>query len=837
MGTRTQSRRGRDRSIKCRQRTSRAMRRLAVETLESRTLLSATVPLPANWQATPIALPHFLAGSDDAGSTTPSGLAPNQVRGAYGLGTYAGGVLSNGITFDGIQGDGSGQTIAIVDAYDDPNAASDLNAFSNYFGLPTFGGAGNPTFARLNQRGGTTLPGTDPNGPWHSTGNSTWELEESLDIEWAHAMAPMANIILFEASNASNGLYTAVQTAAHTPGVVAISMSWGGSEFDGETSCDSNYFVTPAGHLGGAASTGGADLPGGVTFLAAAGDSGAFAPDTMTITPNYPASSPNVVAVGGTSLTVDGTDYVSESGWGYGDWSGLLGGGGGGISANERQPSYQSGVVSTFSTTRRTYPDVAADADPNTGVALYDSWDFGQSTPWLPGALGGTSLACPLWAGMIAVADEGRAIGGLGSLDGPSQTLPALYSLPATDFHDITSGGNGPSPTYDAGSGYDLATGIGSPVGNLLLPQLVNGPGVTQPAAASPSPVIGTTTSLSVLGADAAGESTLTYTWAATTIPAGAAAPLFSANGTNAAKDITATFSRAGSYAFQVTITDQGGLSTTSSVTVTVNSVFSTIVVSPATTPVEHGKTEQLTATAKDQFNVALGKQPAFTWKTTVGKIGAKGLFTAPVAAGSCVVTATSGTIHGTGDVTVVNQSSVLAGIEASPLPYAPQQAATAVTSTLAVSDADSPDLARATIAVGSGYQKGSDVLAFKNTAKIRGKWNAATGTLTLSGSDTVADYQAALRAVTYRNTSAGPTAGARTVTFQVNDGSTNSNSLSRTIQVSASASALPAGQAAGIDGLILAAAAPGDPPSLSAAPEANRSLFAGVANWLEPSG
>src|SRR5208283_5767885 len=108
-------------------------------------------------------------------------LTPNQVRGAYGLGSFANGVVSNGISFAGIQGDGRGQTIAIVDAYDYPTALSDLDAFSSYYGLPTFNGTGDPTFERLNQTGGTTLPGTDPSGP----SDNDWEGEAAMDIEWA----------------------------------------------------------------------------------------------------------------------------------------------------------------------------------------------------------------------------------------------------------------------------------------------------------------------------------------------------------------------------------------------------------------------------------------------------------------------------------------------------------------------------------------------------------------------------------------------------------------------------------------------------------------------------
>jgi len=450
-------------------------RRLA--TVLALATLTASTSLAQAQSVTSTAQSALLNTANYAGSSTPHGLTPNQVRGAYGLGSYTNGTLSNGLSFAGIQGDGRGQTIAIVDAYDNPNAASDLNAFSSHFGLPTFGGAGNPTFQKLSQTGTSSLPGTDPAGPYHSTGNSTWEQEEALDIEWAHVIAPLANITLYEASNTSAGLYTAAQTAASTPGVVVVSMSWSGSEFSGQTAYDS-YFTTPAGHIGGSASIGGTGIAGRVTFVASAGDAGAYAQGTSTISPQYPATSRNVVAVGGTTLTVTGSNpnysYGSETAWGNGVTSGTAGGGGGGISTQESQPAYQSGVVNAFSTTQRTYPDVSLDANPTTGVPIYDSWDFGTSTPWLYGYEGGTSLAAPLFAGMVALADESRAIAGNGSLDGPTQTLPALYSLPNADFHDITSGSIGPSPTYAATTGYDLATGRGSPVGDLLIPGLAN---------------------------------------------------------------------------------------------------------------------------------------------------------------------------------------------------------------------------------------------------------------------------------------------------------------------------------------------------------------------------
>ncbi len=483
-------------------------------------------------------------------------------------------------------------------------------------------------------------------------------------------MAPMANIILFEADDASDNLYTAVQTAANTPGVVAVSMSWSGPEFSGESSYDSTYFTTPPGHIGGSATLGGTGLPGNVTFLAATGDYGPYAPGTTTLTPQYPAASPNVVAVGGTTLSVNGNAYGGETAWGNGTDSGFYYGGGGGISAFESQPAYQKGVVNAFSTVQRTYPDVAADADPGSGVSIYDTYDFGSSTPWA--TYGGTSLACPLWAGIVAVADEGRAIAGKGSLDGPSQTLPQLYKLPAADFNDITTGNNG----YLAGPGYDLATGIGTPVANLLVPALMAGPVVSTAAAANPNPVTGKTTNLSVLGAESGSNVQLTYTWSATTVPeiepnVGATPPTFSPNGTTAANDTIATFHAAGTYVLTAMITDQNGLSVPSSVSVTVNQSLSAIAVSPAPATLSVAARQNFTALALDQFGGALSSQPSsFTWTTTVGSINsATGRLTAPGSPGSGIVTATSGTVTGTSAVTVTNlTTTTLAASSATPI-------------------------------------------------------------------------------------------------------------------------------------------------------------------------
>ena len=404
-----------------------------IEIMESRFMLSVVVhsaakhvKLPSGWRATvPVGVNHFLSAAD-AGSAVPYGLTPDQMRNAYGLGSYG----SSSITFNGVQGDGTGQTIAIIDAYDDPNAASDLQNFDAQFGLP------NASFTKLNENGGTTLPGTDPAAGGSS---GTWEEEESLDIEWAHVMAPGASIVLYEASDASNGLYTAVQTASANSSTSVVSMSWGGGEFSGENSYDS-YFTTA-----------------GITYVASTGDSGSAL--------EYPAQSPDVVAVGGTSLYLNGNTYGSESAWSDG---------GGGISTQESRPSYQKNTA-TGSTSNRATPDVSMDADPSTGVPIYDSFDFGASTPWVPGYEGGTSLAAPLFAGIVAVADQGHVAAGAGELSGRSQVLPDLYSLPTSAFHDITTGSNGHAAT----TGYDLATGLGSAVANVLIPDLAGTETVT----------------------------------------------------------------------------------------------------------------------------------------------------------------------------------------------------------------------------------------------------------------------------------------------------------------------------------------------------------------------
>ena len=182
-------------------------------------------------------------------------------------------------------------------------------------------------------------------------------------------------------------------------------------------------------------------------------------------------------------------------------------------------------------------------------------------------------------------------------------------------------------------------------------------------AAASPSPVNGTTTNLGALGAYAGGESNLTYTWTDTAQPPGATDPIYSANGSNAAQETTATFYQAGNYTFQVTISD-GSQSTTSSVNVAVNQTLTSITVAPAGVTLNEYQTQPFTATALDQLGNSLASQPAFTWSLAsgVGSVNATGLYTAPAATGSAIVNAASGAVSGTGAVTVIHAAPVLSG-------------------------------------------------------------------------------------------------------------------------------------------------------------------------------
>jgi subtilase family serine protease len=354
-----------------------------------------------------------------ANGAAVAGFSPAQIAHAYGFDQLGGAATL-----------GTGQTIAIVDAFDDADIKGDLTTFDKQFNLPL---PNSLNFTVVNEHGGANP----------SPADDDWTVETSLDVEWAHAMAPGANILLVEAnSDGLNDLMTAVEDAAGAPGVSVVSMSWGCYEFPQETQFD-GYFTTPAGH-------------GNVTFVASAGDNG---------TPGiWPAYSPNVLAVGGTYLQTSGPggSYRAEVGWNFG---------GGGPSQFEAEPGYQAGVQSSGA---RTIPDVACNADPRSGFAIYDSLD-----PYVPGGgwdvIGGTSAGTPQWASLLAIANQQRRASNLPALRAAAADL---YQLPIADFHDVTAGFNG----FGAGPGYDLVTGRGTPYANRIVHALAC-PGVSSAQA------------------------------------------------------------------------------------------------------------------------------------------------------------------------------------------------------------------------------------------------------------------------------------------------------------------------------------------------------------------
>ncbi len=336
---------------------------------------------------------------------------PQQVQAAYG--------------FNKLRATGSGQIIGIVDAYDDSQyIQKDLNTFCSQFGIPS------TTVQILYAQGAKPA------------GNSGWQQEISLDVEWAHAIAPDATILLVEAQDASTPHLLGAVQAAVNAGATVVSMSWGGGEFSTENADDS-YFSAP-----------------GVTFVASAGDGG----EGSGV--EWPAASAKVLSVGGTTLylNADGS-YNSEAAWSSS---------GGGISAYEGLPAWQAGW-SSYLSTYRGVPDVAYLADPNYGVyvAYRGRWyEFG-----------GTSVGAPQWAALVALANQTRTSG----LDAAAEPLYELanngtYGINAANFHDVASGNNGGDPDDAAVAGYDLVTGLGSPAAASLVPAL------TSWSATPPSP-------------------------------------------------------------------------------------------------------------------------------------------------------------------------------------------------------------------------------------------------------------------------------------------------------------------------------------------------------------
>lgn len=342
----------------------------------------------------------------------PSGMTPQQVRTAYGL--------------DKIVAQGKGQIIAIVDAFDHPSIESDLATFNSAFNLPACTTA-NTCFKKIYASG--KKPPAD----------SGWAGEIALDVEWAHAVAPQAKVYLVEANSDSlQDLFLAVEVAIKN-GANVVSMSWGGGEDNSQTSLDNIFASSTA------------------TFTASSGDSGYGV--------SFPASSPFVIGVGGTTLNTDANgNRLSETAWS---------GSGGGISTVEPAPAFQlSYPIPNNPTKRRGVPDVSYNADPETGFSVYNSVpDSSGNVGWA--VVGGTSAGAPQFAAIVAVANSivRKNIPSMGSL---------LYKIAKNrydlTYYDIVTGENGSCGYYcQARTNYDYVTGLGSPHSLYLVNMMIRG--------------------------------------------------------------------------------------------------------------------------------------------------------------------------------------------------------------------------------------------------------------------------------------------------------------------------------------------------------------------------
>ncbi|WP_405829981.1 putative Ig domain-containing protein [Streptomyces sp. NBC_01176] len=431
------------------------------------------------------------AVSPDAAAAV-SGLSPANLHSAYNL-------PSTG---------GSGLTVAVVDAYNDPNAESDLATYRSQFGLSACTKA-NGCFKQVSQTGSTTsLP----------TNDSGWAGEEALDIDMVSAVCPNCNIILVEATSPTDANLGTAENEAVALGAKFVSNSWGGAESSSQTSEDTSYFKHP-----------------GVAITVSSGDEAYGA--------EYPATSQYVTAVGGTALsTSSGSRGWTESVWKTSSTEGT----GSGCSAYDAKPSWQTDTGCS----RRMESDVSAVADPATGVAVYDTYG---GSGWA--VYGGTSASAPIIAGVYALA------GTPGSAD-----YPAKYPYAHTSsLYDVTSGNNGScSPSYfcTATTGYDGPTGWGTPNGTAAFTSGTStGNTVTVTNPGNRSTATGSSVSLQITASDSAGAA---LTYSATGLPTG-----LSINASTGL--ISGTASTAGTYAVTVTAKDSTGASGSASFTWTVS--------------------------------------------------------------------------------------------------------------------------------------------------------------------------------------------------------------------------------------------------------------------------
>jgi subtilase family serine protease len=466
-------------------------------------------------------------------NTTPSGYGPDQFHGAYSLPDNAPGT----------------PTIGIVDAFDDPNIEADLAAYSTQYNLPACTTA-NGCFRKVNQTGGSTYPAAD----------AGWALEIALDVQTAHAICKNCKILLVEATTNSMTNLGLAENEAVSLGASVVSNSWGGSEFSAETSIDSSYFNHP-----------------GVVITASSGDGGYGV--------EYPAASRYVTAVGGTTLSVNASTnaWASETAWS---------GAGSGCSAYESKPGSQSDA----SCTRRTVADVSADADPNTGAAVYDSVTYQGQSGWFQ--VGGTSLASPLIASVYALT------GTTSSANYGSTPYSHTSSL-----HDVTAGSNGScggSYLCTATPGYDGPTGLGTPNGLTAFTAGAPAPDFSVSASPSSRTVTQGTNATYTVTVGALNGFTGTVALSQTGLPGSAAATFSPASITGSGTStltVTTGSVPAGTYPFTIT-GKSGALTHSVSATLVVQAGQSgdfAISVSPTSATIARNSTTTYTVTIAPQ--------------------------------------------------------------------------------------------------------------------------------------------------------------------------------------------------------------------------------------------
>jgi hypothetical protein len=488
------------------------------------TAAASTAQIPSNWHYAcgnsfrPDKLNCFVIKNTTAHPTAqtvrpgaiPSGegYGPSTFQAAYGLTAAS-------------AADGSGTTVAVVDAYNDPTAASDLATYRSAAGLPALTAG---QFTVYNQNGATSpLPATAPT-------SDDWTLEESLDVDMVSAICPLCKIDLVEATNDSGtGLYVAEETAATTLGAHYISNSWGGSESSTDLTYDSEYFGVS-----------------GTVYTASAGD-GAYSAGVI-----YPATSPHVVGVGGTTLnTASNSRGYTESVWETSSSEGT----GSGCSSNEPQPAWQSALsVITAVCSQKVDNDTAADADPNTGAAVYDTTNGNGG--W--NEVGGTSESSPMIAAVFALAGNNG--------NGGENAADSIYTH-TSNLYDVTTGSNGScgsSLLCTAKTGYDGPTGWGTPDGlTAFQSNSTSSNTVTVTNPGNQTTTAGTAVSLQINATDSASGQTLTYS--ATGLPAG-----LSINSSTGL--ITGTPTTAGTNSVTVTAKDTTGATGSAPFTWTINS-------------------------------------------------------------------------------------------------------------------------------------------------------------------------------------------------------------------------------------------------------------------------